>query len=67
MVAEAGLEPARPNGHGILSPERLPIPPLGHTSVLISVTVPGTANQNLRVTYFTNSSQDVPRGSHNCF
>ena len=22
-IAEAGLEPARPNGHGILSPERL--------------------------------------------
>ncbi len=29
MVAEAGLEPARPNGHRILNPERLPIPPLG--------------------------------------
>ena len=28
-VAEAGLEPARPNGHRILNPERLPIPPLG--------------------------------------
>ena len=30
MVAEAGLEPARPIGHRILNPERLPIPPLGH-------------------------------------
>ena len=29
-VAEAGLEPARPIGHRILNPERLPIPPLGH-------------------------------------
>ena len=28
-IAEAGLEPARPNGHRILNPERLPIPPLG--------------------------------------
>ena len=30
MVPEAGLEPARPNGHRILSPACLPIPPLGH-------------------------------------
>ena len=29
MVAEAGLEPARPIGHRILNPERLPILPLG--------------------------------------
>ena len=28
-VPEAGLEPARPEGRGILSPLRLPIPPLG--------------------------------------
>ena len=32
-VAEAGLEPARPNGHRILNPERLPIPPLGQNTV----------------------------------
>ncbi len=30
VVPEAGLEPARPNGHRILSPACLPIPPLGH-------------------------------------
>ncbi len=29
-VLEAGLEPARPNGHWILSPTCLPIPPLKH-------------------------------------
>ncbi len=29
-VLEAGLEPARPNGHRILSPACLPIPPLEH-------------------------------------
>jgi hypothetical protein len=28
FVLEAGLEPARPNGHWILSPTCLPIPPL---------------------------------------
>ena len=28
-VAEVGLEPTRPCGHRILSPARLPIPPLG--------------------------------------
>ena len=29
-VPEAGLEPARPEEHRILSPACLPIPPLGH-------------------------------------
>ena len=29
LVPEAGLEPAHPYGRGILSPLRLPIPPLG--------------------------------------
>ena len=29
MVPEAGLEPALPEEKGILSPPRLPIPPLG--------------------------------------
>ena len=29
MVPEAGLEPARPNGQGILNPSCLPIPPPG--------------------------------------
>ncbi len=28
LVLKAGLEPARPNGHWILSPTCLPIPPL---------------------------------------
>jgi|GEM_PF-1672755 hypothetical protein len=31
-VAEARLELARANAHGILNPERLPIPPLGQLS-----------------------------------
>ena len=30
IVPEAGLEPARPEEHRILSPACLPIPPLGH-------------------------------------
>ena len=30
MVAKAGLEPARPQRHLILSQARLPIPSLGH-------------------------------------
>ena len=28
LVPEVGVEPTRPEGHGILSPARLPIPPL---------------------------------------
>ena len=35
LVLEAGLEPARPKEHRILSPACLPIPPLEH-SVLLS-------------------------------
>ncbi len=30
MVRETGVEPARAEAHGILSPRRLPIPPLPH-------------------------------------
>jgi hypothetical protein len=30
LVPGAGLEPARPFGQRILSPQRLPIPPPGH-------------------------------------
>ena len=30
MVLQTGIEPVRPFGHGILSPTRLPIPPLEH-------------------------------------
>ena len=30
MVPETGVEPARDYSHGILSPRRLPIPPLRH-------------------------------------
>ena len=33
LVLKAGLEPARPNGHWILSPTCLPIPPLQHTTI----------------------------------
>ena len=29
LIAGMGPEPVRPNGHRILNPERLPIPPLG--------------------------------------
>ncbi len=28
MVGEEGVEPSRPKGHRILSPARLPVPPL---------------------------------------
>ena len=31
MVPKTGLEPVRPHGQRILSPLRLPIPPLGRT------------------------------------
>ncbi len=30
LVLRAGIEPARPEGHRILSPVRLPIPPPKH-------------------------------------
>ena len=33
MVPETGVEPARANAHGILSPGRLPIPPLRHVRI----------------------------------
>ena len=33
MVPETGVEPARANAHGILSPGRLPIPPLRHARI----------------------------------
>ena len=35
LVLEAGLEPARPDGHRILSPACLPIPPLEQTGIAI--------------------------------
>jgi hypothetical protein len=35
MVPEEGVEPTRPCGHRILSPARLPVPPLrvGHSKI----------------------------------
>lgn len=30
MVGKEGIEPSRPCGQGILSPSRLPVPPLSH-------------------------------------
>gem|GEM_PF-2029273 len=37
VVPEAGIEPARPEGHGILSPARLPISPLRHRKCLLNL------------------------------
>ena len=37
MVPAAGLEPARPIGQRILSPQRLPIPPRGHVKTSTEV------------------------------
>src|SRR4030088_1117372 len=34
LVPENGVEPSRPCGHWILSPARLPVPPLGHVEIL---------------------------------
>ena len=42
-VLEAGLEPARPKGHRILSPACLPIPPLEQD--LISL-IPNRSSKN---------------------
>ena len=36
MVPGAGLEPARPQGRGILSPLRLPVSPPGHLNLFKS-------------------------------
>ena len=56
-VLEAGLEPARPKGHRILSPACLPIPPLEHKLIgLISLVV--FLESILRLSYF-NSLQRV--------
>ena len=45
MVLKAGLEPARPNGHRILSPACLPIPPLEHVILSLGLI---TKNADLR-------------------
>ena len=37
VVPVAGVEPARPCGHGILSPGRLPIPPHRHNKSLVII------------------------------
>ena len=34
VVPAAGVEPARPHGHWILSPARLPIPPRRHVKAV---------------------------------
>src|SRR5512143_2544151 len=34
LVRKGGLEPPRPFGHWILSPARLPIPPLSHADIV---------------------------------
>jgi hypothetical protein len=36
LVPENGVEPSRPCGHRILSPARLPVPPLGHGDSIAS-------------------------------
>ena len=36
LVPETGVEPARDHSHGILSPGRLPIPPLRHRVAPVS-------------------------------
>ena len=36
MVPETGVEPARDHSHGILSPGRLPVPPLRQRAVPVS-------------------------------
>ena len=36
-VLKAGLEPARPKGHWILSPTCLPIPPLQQLGIFLSI------------------------------
>ncbi len=36
LVPENGVEPSRPCGHRILSPARLPVPPLGHNGSIAS-------------------------------
>ena len=33
-MPEEGIEPTCPEGHRILSPTRLPVPPLGHISII---------------------------------
>ena len=39
MVPTPGLEPGRPNGQGILSPLRLPIPPSGLYNLVLYNTI----------------------------
>ncbi len=62
VVPEEGLEPSRPRGHGILSPARLPVPPLrrrpGRSAPDIIYTPLSAPIPTLRQT----SPKNVPKG-----
>ena len=47
MVPRAGIEPARPQGHWILNPARLPVPPPRH-ELLITTGKSGAKDCHLR-------------------
>jgi hypothetical protein len=51
LVPVAGVEPARPCGHGILSPGRLPIPPHRRMAALYRGNVP-LARKNIPLPVF---------------
>ena len=45
-VREGGFEPPRPFGHRILSPARLPVPPLSHTTAQGGLGAAGRTKEN---------------------
>src|SRR5258706_5731289 len=60
LVPEEGVEPTRPCDHRILSPARLPVPPLGHgeqnTIPREPYPMPDRASKRLLVAYRTSHS-----------
>lgn len=64
-MAPAGIEPARPYGQRILSPQRLPVPPRGHSSSL-QITIPFRASQValcLWLTYIRQMVDNKPKNA----
>ena len=63
-IPEAGLEPARPEGRGILSPLRLPIPPPGHDAENYLATRPSPMRAAWRYSSASGGSVGQPSGRH---
>jgi hypothetical protein len=59
MVLEEGIEPTRPCGHRILSPARLPVPPLELQRLWQISTPPRLRSSRERMCFFIQSEEAV--------